>query len=86
MGNNICPVTGEEIDEKTKATYEYEGKVYNFCCPVCIDEFKKDPDKYIKKVEEELKGAPEEKSKEHMTMSDSGMMDMKDSDSQHHGN
>ncbi len=56
VGNKICPVTGEKIDEKTKATYEYEGKIYNFCCPVCIEEFKKDPGKYIKKVEEELKG------------------------------
>jgi YHS domain-containing protein len=54
VGNKICPVTGEKIDEKTKATYEYNGKIYNFCCPMCIDEFKKDPQKYIKKVEEEL--------------------------------
>lgn len=51
-GNTICPVTDEKIDAKTKATYEYQGKVYNFCCPMCIDEFKKDPDKYIKKIEE----------------------------------
>jgi YHS domain-containing protein len=36
-----------------KATYEYKGKVYNFCCQMCIEEFKKDPQKYIKKVEEE---------------------------------
>ncbi len=50
-GNKICPVMGEKIDEKTKATYEYEGKVYNFCCPGCIDEFKKDPGMYIKKIE-----------------------------------
>lgn len=57
VGNKICPVSGEKIDEKTKATYEYEGKIYNFCCPMCIEEFKKDPGKYIKKVEEELKGA-----------------------------
>ncbi len=54
VGNKICPVTGEKVDEKTKTTYEYQGKIYNFCCPACIDEFKKDPDKYIKKVEEEL--------------------------------
>ncbi len=57
MGNKICPVTGEKIEEKLKATYEYEGKVYNFCCPVCIEEFKKDPQKYIKKIEEELKAS-----------------------------
>ena len=52
-GNKICPVSGEAIDEKLKATYEYEGKTYNFCCAMCIDDFKKDPQKYIKKVEEQ---------------------------------
>lgn len=51
IGNKICPVTGEKIVEKMKATYEYQGKVYNFCCPVCIDEFKKNPEKYINKLE-----------------------------------
>ncbi|MDD4953497.1 MAG: YHS domain-containing protein [Candidatus Omnitrophica bacterium] len=54
VGNKMCPVTGLKIDEKTKATYEYKGKIYNFCCAMCIDEFKKDPEKYIKKVEEEM--------------------------------
>lgn len=54
MGNKICPVSGEKIEEKLKATYEYDGKVYNFCCISCIEEFKKDPGKYIEKVNEEL--------------------------------
>ncbi len=53
VGNKICPVSGENIKEKTKATYEYQGKIYNFCCPMCIDEFKKNPEKYIKKIEQE---------------------------------
>jgi len=53
VGNKICPVGGEKIEEKNKATYEYEGNIYNFCCAMCIDEFKKDPQKYIKKIEEE---------------------------------
>ncbi len=61
VGNKICPVSGEKIDEKTKATYEYGGKIYNFCCAMCIDEFKKDPQKYIKKVEEELRVASKAK-------------------------
>ena len=52
-GNKICPVTGEKINEKTKGTYVYNGKIYNFCCPMCIGGFKKDPEKYIKKIEEE---------------------------------
>ncbi|MDD4954539.1 MAG: YHS domain-containing protein [Candidatus Omnitrophica bacterium] len=54
-GNKVCPVTGEKIDEKTKVTYQYQGRIYNFCCAACIPEFQKDPGKYIKKVEEELK-------------------------------
>jgi len=53
VGNKICPVTGEKIGEETKATYEHEGKIYNFCCPMCIGNFKKNPEKYSKKIEEE---------------------------------
>jgi len=56
-GNKICPVTGEQIDETVKATYEYQGKIYNFCCPMCIDEFKKEPQKYIDKVSAEIEAA-----------------------------
>ena len=52
IGNTICPVTGEKINDKAKATYEYQGKIYNFCCPMCVDRFKKEPDKYIKKINE----------------------------------
>jgi len=53
VGNKICPVMGNPIIEDEKVTYEYEGKVYNFCCDSCIGEFKKDPTKYIKIIEEE---------------------------------
>lgn len=73
IGNKICPVSGEKIDEETKITYEYEGKIYNFCCAGCIDEFKKDPEKYIKKVDEELKKASEAKSDEEIMMPESEM-------------
>jgi YHS domain-containing protein len=52
-GNQICPVSGEKIDAKTKVTYNYQGKVYNFCRASCVEEFKKAPEKYIKKIEEE---------------------------------
>jgi YHS domain-containing protein len=55
VGNKICPVSGDKIGKGMEAvTYEYQGKIYNFCCEGCIPEFKKDPDKYIKKVNEEL--------------------------------
>jgi len=53
--NKICPVSGDKIEESTKATYEYKGKIYNFCCASCIEEFKTNPEKYIKKIEEQEK-------------------------------
>ena len=62
VGNKICPISGEKIDEKLKATYEYEGKIYNFCCTTCVDDFKKDPQKYIKKVEQELQAESKEQA------------------------
>ena len=67
VGNKICPVSGEKIEEKTKTTYEYEGKIYNFCCASCIDEFKKDPGKFIDRVEQELQAESKEEAghKEH---------------------
>ena len=56
-GNKICPVSGDKINQDMEpVTYEYKGKIYNFCCPMCIDEFKKDPEKYIKNVDTELSG------------------------------
>ena len=58
VGNKICPVMGNPIVEDAKVTYEYEGKVYNFCCESCIGEFKKDPAKYIKIIEKE-KNSPQ---------------------------
>jgi len=56
VGNKICPVMGDKIDEKNKVTYEYKGKIYNFCCAACPDEFKKDPEKYIQIIEQEKAG------------------------------
>ena len=44
----ICPVMGGKID-KTVFT-EYEGRKVYFCCPGCIAEFHKDPQKYLDKL------------------------------------
>lgn len=53
VGNKICPVTGEKVGMMGPVVqYEYQGKIYNFCCPMCIDTFKKDPGKYSKIAEE----------------------------------
>ena len=58
VGNKICPVMGNPIAEDPKVTYEYEGKIYNFCCEACIVEFKANPAKYIKIIEQE-KNSPQ---------------------------
>ena len=46
-----CPILGGKID---KSLYvDYEGKRIYVCCPGCIAEVKKDPAKYIEKLEAE---------------------------------
>ncbi|MFA5117280.1 MAG: YHS domain-containing protein [Candidatus Omnitrophota bacterium] len=63
VGNMICPVSGEKVGQGMEAvTYEYKGKIYNFCCALCVDDFKKDPEKYIEKIAEELQAKAQEKS------------------------
>ena len=46
----ICPVLHEPASKDY--AYTYNGKTYYFCCSMCIDEFKKDPEKYINKIKE----------------------------------
>lgn len=55
VGNKICPVSGDKIGEMGSAVqYQYNGKIYNFCCEDCVREFKKDTEKYIKIIEEQI--------------------------------
>ena len=53
VGNKVCPVTGDKIDAKSNITYEYQGKTYHFCCPMCVPEFKNNPEKYIEIINKE---------------------------------
>ncbi len=46
-----CPVLGGNIDKQVYA--DYKGKRIYFCCKGCDAEFKKDPEKYLKKMQEE---------------------------------
>lgn len=56
VGNNICPVSGQKVGEMGEVVkYEYNGKIYNLCCKMCAKDFKKDPEKYSKMAEEEVK-------------------------------
>ena len=54
----VCPVLGGKIDKNVYT--DYQGKRIYFCCSGCIDDFKKDPEKYLKKMEEQ--GVTPEKS------------------------
>jgi YHS domain-containing protein len=46
-----CPVLGNPINKDIYV--DYNGKRIYFCCAGCPQEFKKDPAKYMKKLEEE---------------------------------
>jgi YHS domain-containing protein len=44
-----CPVMGEPIDKNLYV--DYNGKRIYVCCVNCVDKVKKNPEKYIKKLE-----------------------------------
>lgn len=49
-----CTTTGKTMKKSdAKATYEYNGKTYYFCCDGCKEAFVKNPEKYIQKKAEE---------------------------------
>jgi len=64
VGNKICPVSGEKVptpgeknamgDKSVKI--EYKGKIYNLCCPMCIKDFKNNPEKYSGIADKEVSG------------------------------
>ena len=47
----VCPVLAGNIDKNVYA--DYQGKRIYFCCKGCDAEFNKDPEKYMKKLQEE---------------------------------
>ena len=60
MEQTACPISGMTVDKKVYA--DHEGKRVYFCCEEHKAEFRKDPDKYLKKLEEqgvELEKSPE---------------------------
>jgi YHS domain-containing protein len=48
-----CIVSGDKLGEMGDPyVYEYKGREIKFCCKGCVKDFNKEPDKYIKKIEE----------------------------------
>jgi YHS domain-containing protein len=46
-----CPVMGNAVDRSLYA--DHEGKRVYFCCAMCIGKFKEDPEKYIRRLEDQ---------------------------------
>ncbi len=50
---DTCPVLGTKLGSMEQAVkYDYKGRQVRFCCKGCISQFKADPEKYLKKVDE----------------------------------
>lgn len=47
-----CPVMANNKTDK-KLFVDYQGKRIYFCCRGCVAQFKKNPEKYLKKMEAE---------------------------------
>jgi hypothetical protein len=65
---DVCVVSGEKLGSMGKpVVIKHEGREVQLCCPGCIEKFKQDPAKYLKKLDEaERKQKPaDDKSKKH---------------------
>jgi len=48
----ICPVSDEKLGEMgAPYVFTHEGRQVKLCCKSCLKDFKKDPAKYIKKMD-----------------------------------
>jgi YHS domain-containing protein len=63
VGNKICPVSGDKVPapgEKgqmgSPVKIMYKGRIYNLCCPMCVKDFKKNPEKYSAIADKEVSG------------------------------
>jgi hypothetical protein len=52
-----CIVSGEEFggDMGDPVVIQRDGREIKFCCSSCVKKFNKDPEKYLKKLDEEAK-------------------------------
>lgn len=58
-----CIISGDKLGEMGDPfVYAYEGREIKFCCKGCLKDFKKDPAKYLKKIDEEAAKAKKAKS------------------------
>lgn len=48
----LCPVTGDPINPNIFV--DYDGRRIYFCCDMCPAQFKKEPEKFLKKLDEQM--------------------------------
>jgi len=53
--NKMCPVSGGPVSEKFRT--EYKGQFVYVCCEGCLNEFNKDPEKFVAKMSKEERDA-----------------------------
>jgi len=46
-----CVVSGEAFEHEKPYVFAYEGQQVKLCCKDCLKDFKKEPAKYMKKIE-----------------------------------
>ena len=57
VGNAICPISGEliaDVDDGKGVQIDHNGNIYNVCCKFCAKDFRKNPEKFIKIIENNL--------------------------------
>jgi YHS domain-containing protein len=57
-----CPVSGEELEDKSVFT-DFEGRRVAFCCKKCSGTFNEDPARYLKKLDEGAEAQTDKKMK-----------------------
>jgi YHS domain-containing protein len=52
-----CPVSGDKLgaDMGKPYVFVYQGQEVKLCCPMCKADFDKDPQKYLKKIQDAKK-------------------------------
>jgi hypothetical protein len=54
-GQTLCPVTGDKLGSMgTPISVSVKGRTIFVCCQGCIDEVKADPDKFLRKVDDDV--------------------------------
>lgn len=63
---DVCVVSGEKLGSMGKpVVFQHEGREVRLCCPGCIDKFKAEPAKYLKKLDEAERKKKHEHHEDH---------------------